>query len=62
MSRHRWTLLIGAVLNILMLYPLLAFLWSGWQQRSREILGSLNATAKKQYLSIFQKATRRTRF
>lgn len=59
MSRHRWTLLIGAVLNILMLYPLLAFLWSGWRQRSREILGSLNATAKKQYLSIFQKSDKK---
>lgn len=42
-----------------MLYPLLAFLWSGWQQRSREILGSLNAPAKKQYLSIFQKSNKK---
>ncbi len=38
-----------------MAYPLAVFWWRGWQRRADEVLGSLDPSAKRRYLSLFHK-------
>ena len=51
---HSLALLIALLLTALVAYPLLIFVWLGWQRKADDIVLSLTDEAAALYLQVFQ--------